>query len=91
MNHVMNIPELTRFWRAAVFGMILAATPGGPVPAQAASTETAPAQTLYQRLGGYDGHRLRRSRLPPASRNTPTSSTCFAGTARTASFTSSRQ
>jgi hemoglobin len=50
MNHLKTTFDLTRFWRAAVLGLILAGTAAGPVLAQ-----TVPAQTLYQRLGGYDG------------------------------------
>ena len=46
---------LTRFWRAALLGLILAGTAGGPVLAQTMPAQTGPAQTLYQRLGGYDG------------------------------------
>jgi hemoglobin len=50
MYHLMRTLGLTRFWRAAVLGLILAGTTVGPVLAQ-----PAPSQTLYQRLGGYDG------------------------------------
>jgi hemoglobin len=60
MNHITTTLGLTRFWRAAVLGLILAGTAGGPAlphaaPAQTASSQTAPSQTLYHRLGGYDG------------------------------------
>lgn len=50
MNHLKTAFDLTRFWRAAVLGLMLAGTAAGPVLAQ-----TVPAQTPYQRLGGYDG------------------------------------
>ena len=60
---------LTRFWRAALLGLILAGTAGGPVLAQTMPAQTGPAQTLYQRLGGYDGVTAYIALVFPASRS----------------------
>jgi hypothetical protein len=75
--------------RAAVLAAFLCATalqPGNPaLRGQTSSSRP----TLYQRLGGYEASRLTLHSCSLASRSIPSSHTCSADTARTASSDSS--
>ena len=74
-----------RLCRVAVFCMLL----GGALIAPAFGQTSSPRQTLYQRLGGYDGVASYVALVFPRVAQHPELRTCFADTGRTASSGSS--